>query len=116
MLWLGEKLIPELQLGSIARTSIAEADAAGANDFLKRWIRVEGPERILAWAAGHDQSIEWEGMYAHHCQACLRLYKDPKVRRVITDHYAEKIADVAFKEWLLYHYAPDEQSLPTEVL
>ena len=102
---LGMRLIPELQIGTIEETSLEDADKRAADDFLKRWIRVEGPERILAWAAEIDQNIEWEDMYAHRCQACLRLYKDPKVRHVILQHHHEKLADVLFGEWLLFGYA-----------
>jgi organic radical activating enzyme len=101
---LGMRLIPELQIGHISGTSLAQADKAAADDFLKRWIRAEGPEKILAWAASHDCTIEWENMYAHRCQACLRLYKDPKVRAVIAKDHTEKLVDVMFAEWLLYHY------------
>jgi len=100
---LGMRLIPELQLGSLPDTRLVDADRAAAGDFLKRWIRVEGPEHILAWAAEHDPDILWEDMYAHRCQACLRLYQDPRVRKVISEHYEEKIADVLFAEWLLFH-------------
>jgi hypothetical protein len=100
---LGMRQIPELQLGNVANTSIAEADSQAESDFLKRWIRVEGPEKILAWAADIDPQIEWEGMYAHRCQSCIRLYKDEKVRRVIREHHQEKLADVIFQEWLIYH-------------
>lgn len=101
---LGMRTIPELQVGTVEKTTVAEADETAANDFLKHWIRVEGPERILAWASEHDANIKWEDMYAHRCQACLRLYKDPAVRRVIAERYQEKIADVVAAEWLLYHY------------
>lgn len=101
---IGMRLVPELQLGHIANMSISEADSAAADDFLKRWIRVEGPEKILAWAASIDTSIEWEDRYAHRCQACIRLYRDPLVGKVVREHHAEKIADVVFGEWLLYHY------------
>jgi len=101
---LGMRSIPELQLGHVRDTTIREADERGENDFLKRWIRVEGPEKILAWASRHDPEIVWEDMYAHRCQSCMRLYKDPKVRSVIREHHQEKIPDVIFSEWLLYHY------------
>lgn len=104
---LGMRLIPELQLGDTSSTSIADADRAAADDFLKRWIRVEGTERILAWAATHDPEIEWENMYAHRCQACMRIYQDPKVRDVIREHHKEKMADVLFGEWLLFHFDPE---------
>jgi organic radical activating enzyme len=101
---LGMRSIPELQVGRIGEITIAEADRLGEDDFLKRWIQVEGPERILAWAATKNPEIQWEGMYAHRCQSCMRLYKDPKVRQVIADHHQEKMADVILGEFLLYEY------------
>jgi hypothetical protein len=101
---LGMRLIPELNLGHVDTTSITEAIAEAEDDLLKRWIRLEGPERILAWAAGKDPSIKWQGMYAHRCQACLRLYKDPAVRDAIADHYQEKVPDLLFGEYLLYQF------------
>ncbi|MBV9440729.1 MAG: radical SAM protein [Candidatus Eremiobacteraeota bacterium] len=101
---LGMRTIPELQVGTVRDTKLADADRNAADDFLKHWIRVEGPERILAWAAEHDPSIAWEDMYAHRCQACMRLYKDPAVRKVIAEHHREKLADVVVGEWLLYDY------------
>jgi len=105
---LGIRLIPELQLGNIGETNLAEADRSAADDFLKRWIRVEGPEKILAWASTHDPEIKWEDMYTHQCQACMRLYKDQKVRKVIAEHHQEKIADIFFAEWLLFNYRPND--------
>lgn len=107
---IGMRLVPELQLGHIASTSLLEADRKAEDDFLKRWIRAEGPERILAWASEKDPSIEWEGMYAHKCQACLRLYQDATVRRVIREHHREKLADVLFAEWLLFEAVPRTNS------
>ncbi|HWM54330.1 MAG TPA: radical SAM protein [Solirubrobacterales bacterium] len=101
---LGMRNIPELQLGMIGSTSITEADERAADDFLKRWIQIEGPEKILAWAAELDASIEWEDMYAHRCQACIRIYKDPKVRKVITEQHLNKLADVCFQEWMMFHF------------
>jgi hypothetical protein len=100
------RLIPELNLGHIDDVSLNDAIAEAENDLLKRWIRLEGPERILAWAAEKDRSIEWEGRYAHRCQACLRLYKDPAVRTVIAEHYQEKVPDLLFGEYLLYQFQP----------
>jgi hypothetical protein len=43
---------------------------------MKIWLFVDGPERILAWAAGKDPRIEWENRYAHHYHACLTLFDD----------------------------------------
>jgi organic radical activating enzyme len=104
---LGVRMIPELAVGDITDTTLAAADKDAAEDFLKRWIRVEGPERILDWASRYDPAIEWEDRYAHRCQACLRLYRDPAVRRVILEHHQDKRADVLVAEWLLHHYRDD---------
>jgi hypothetical protein len=103
---IGARFIPELEIGRAGETKLAAAAQAAADDFLKQWIRIEGPEHILAWAATHDPEIQWEDKYAHRCQACLRLYKDPRVRRVIADNYLEKMADVLFAGWLLFGEAP----------
>jgi hypothetical protein len=99
---LGIRFVSELRIGNIRDTTLEQADRRASEDFLKRWIHVEGPERILAWAAAHDPSIEWENRYAHRCQACIRLYKDPKVRRVIADRHEEKMASVDAAEAVLY--------------
>jgi hypothetical protein len=69
----------------------------GASDFMKIWLWVEGPERILAWAASKDKRIDWEGRYAHHCHACLALFDDPLVRETIRTHYRERVDDVLMR-------------------
>jgi hypothetical protein len=98
---LGIRFAADLKLGNMPVVTLAEADARASNSFLNRWIRAEGPERILAWAAAHDPTIAWEGRYAHRCQACLRLLSDRKVRAVVEARGAEKAATVAFLETLL---------------
>jgi organic radical activating enzyme len=103
---LGTQQIPELQLGNVDDGSVTEMRSRAENDFLKRWIRCDGPERILQWAATKDTAIAWEGLYAHRCQACVRLYSDEAVRSVIREHYEEKIVDVLAAEWLTHTYQP----------
>ena len=70
--------------------AIEEAES----DFLKIWIHYLGSEKVLAWAAEKNPAIKWEGRYAHNCQACLRIYKDPAVGEVIREHYQEMIGAV----------------------
>lgn len=91
---LGIRFVPELQIGNIGEVTILEATQKAEGDFLKQWIRLEGPEKILAWAATIDPSIEWENMYAHHCQACIRLYRDQKVRKVIAERGAARFGEL----------------------
>ncbi len=105
---LGMRMIPELHLGHVEEVTLDEADRRASDDFLKHWIKVEGPEKILAWASGHDDSILWENWYAHRCQACVRIYSDEKVRAIIEKYHTEKMADVLTQEWLLHEYRPEE--------
>jgi hypothetical protein len=107
---LGALTIPELEIGNVPRDSLQELRQRAEGDFLKRWIRNEGPERILQWAAGKNPEIRWENQYAHRCQACKRLYTDPLVRAAITEHFEEKILDVLYGEWLLHHYEQDNDA------
>lgn len=97
---LGMRIVPEL---NVARAEgegfLARAVEEAENDFLKVWLRYRGPEKILAWAAQKDPSIDWENRYGHRCQACLRVYKDPAVGQVIREHYSEIVAEVLQCVW-----------------
>lgn len=98
---LGLRVIPELNVAhtgqpAFLRTAIAEAE----DDFLKLWIHHQGPAKVVAWAATHNPAIQWEGMYAHQCQMCQRLYQDEAVREVIDQHWQEMIGDVLQAAWL----------------
>ncbi|MCX4821243.1 4Fe-4S cluster-binding domain-containing protein [Streptomyces sp. NBC_01142] len=105
---LGTQAIPELQVGHVSTGGVHESRLRAEADFLKRWIRDEGPERILAWAAARDPRIVWEDQYAHRCQACKRLYSDPMVADAVREHYEEKVLDVLTSEWLMHR--PLQQS------
>jgi organic radical activating enzyme len=93
---VASRLLPELHVGEVndenaLRHAIDRAEA----DILKQWIRLRGPEKILAWAAERNPSIRWENTYAHHCQACQRIHRDPKVLEVIRQHYDEVVNEVS---------------------
>jgi hypothetical protein len=99
---IGLRLIPALTVGfADGNDSLRRAIAEAEKDVLKHWIHFKGPEKILAWAATKDPSIQWENMYAHHCQACQRIYKDPKVVEVIRQNYAEIALEV--EQWLQWN-------------
>jgi hypothetical protein len=97
---LTREKIPELNtdLDGTGWDSLLEE---GGNDFMKIWIAVDGPEKILAWAASKDPEIYWEDRYAHHCHACLGLFADARVRSAIRAHYRERIDDVVMRYCLL---------------
>jgi organic radical activating enzyme len=91
---LSRELIPEL---TVDQDDLEVILKTAGNDFVKIWLSVDGPERILAWAASKDPTIDWEDKYAHRCHACLALHKDPKVIKVIREHYHERLGDVLLR-------------------
>ena len=108
---LGLRLIPELNVATVKqRDFLRAAIAESEEDFLKLWIHYQGPERIVAWAASKNPSIEWEGFYAHRCQACHRLYKDDAIRAVVRDHWREVVGEVVQCAWLDEVFVPEALS------
>lgn len=91
---IGMRLIPELNPGYVdtpLETIVSESEG----DFVKLMLRYLGPFQILEWAAEKDPEIAWEDKYAHLCQACLHLYRDPRVGAVLSRHAAELETKVA---------------------
>lgn len=98
---IGIRRVPDLALGTIRDTTLAESEQQARQRFLLRWLRTHGPQSILAWASTHDSSIAWSGLYAHRCQACMRVFRDLRVTRLISDRGAEMAAEIAFIESVL---------------
>jgi hypothetical protein len=93
---LSRERIPELNYPTDGRALSDVLEEAG-RDFIKIWLFVDGPERILAWAASKNKGIQWENRYAHHCHACLAIFDDPQVRETILEHYRERVDDVLLR-------------------
>lgn len=98
---LTREQIPEMHVGSLREMPLSALVDQAFRDFMKVWLAVDGPERMLAWAASKDPSIEWENRYNHHCDACRALYHDPRVAAAIREHYHEVAADVLLRFALL---------------
>ncbi len=105
---LGMRITPELNVGrtNASENFLESAINAAENDFLKIWLRYKGPNKILAWVADKNQKIKWENIYAHKCQACLRLYKDPLVKQTIKEHYSEMLSEVLTTAFISDVYIP----------
>jgi organic radical activating enzyme len=103
----GNRLIPELIVSDINKPDfLGTAIENTENDFMKIWLHYEGPIKILAWAAEKNPNIAWENMYAHCCQACLRIYKDPTVMQTIKENYQEKVSQVISSAWMEEVFIP----------
>jgi hypothetical protein len=83
--------------------NLSDLVMSAGSDFIKIWLAVDGPERILSWAASKDPTIDWENRYAHHCHACLALYSDERVRAAIRQHHRERIDDVLLRYSIMLH-------------
>lgn len=60
-------------------SSFLRMQAVGELDIVKLLVRQIGPEKVLDRASNFDPRIKWENMYAHKCQACLRVFNDQAV-------------------------------------
>jgi hypothetical protein len=89
--------IPEMKLGDLRSARMRDLYDAQLRDFLKIWLRVDGPERIFRFAAEKDPAIVYPDAATHPCQTCAALFLNPAVRRALNDHYLEKIPDVMFR-------------------
>lgn len=102
---IGSRLINELMPGNIKDSLfLSKTLQESEEDFLKLALYHLGPEKLLAWVSEKNPSIKWENMYAHKCQACIRLYKDPIIKDTIISHYQELYAEVIFQNWFDEEY------------
>lgn len=86
--------IPELHLGSVADRTIQEVIESTPDDFLKIWIHVQGPERILEFVKEHLPDYELPLSSPHPCQTCLHLYKDERAKAIIRENYHKVEAEI----------------------
>ncbi|EHU0328769.1 hypothetical protein KY023_003278 [Vibrio vulnificus] len=85
--------IPEMKLGTINNlTSFSEKQE---DDFLKRWIKIDGPYSILEKMTDDHSKLN---NVVHPCQACAIIHKDMEVRENIKKRYKEHIIPIIFKE------------------
>lgn len=79
---LGMRTIEELNVGQVGE-DLGTIQSRAESDLLKLAIHYLGPFKLLQMAAQKNSAITWENMYAHHCQACSRLYNDHSVKTVL---------------------------------
>ncbi|MGT2625534.1 radical SAM protein [Streptococcus thoraltensis] len=84
--------ISELHLGKVIDSNLDELLSVHHNDFLKIWIFVEGPKKIVETAS------KWSGEpipnFAHKCLYCAYLYNDVSLLEAIKAHYLEIREDI----------------------
>lgn len=85
---LGMRQINELNVGRIG-DDLQSVRSVAESDVIKLAVRYLGPEYLLRWSEAWLPELNWRDMYAHHCQACARVYSDPAVKEVLMTHLDE---------------------------
>ena len=89
--------IPEMKLGKLTEHSMKTLIDQGLNDFLKRWLWLDGPDAILFFAHQKDNRVPFPKQNVHPCEACAQFYLDPLARRVVREHWHEIRDDVLLR-------------------
>lgn len=91
--------IPQLKLGQFKGGDVRNLYASQFEDFLKVWIRVDGPYLILKKVMG-ESYLDSVGDINHICQACAFLHKDQAVLSRLMTCYHEYVGDVMSEYYL----------------
>jgi hypothetical protein len=103
--------IPELKLGDLRKHRMRDLYQRALADFMKIWLRVEGPDQILRFARLKDPLIASPGGSSHPCQACVIVHRNSAVRRALTRHWQEKRGEVLFRFHMLRRLQERAQQL-----
>lgn len=106
--------IRELKLGRYAAGSLLETYKSQFDDFLKIWIAVEGPVKIVERVMGREASTFGDSVH-HMCQACAILHQDPCVRTRLEDSYSDYVPEVVSRFMAANALAAMEQQTGREV-
>jgi len=88
--------IPEMSMGCVSAENIRTKHAEQFDDFLKIWLKVDGPESIIKYVRSRRE-VPGPASFSHPCQACGFMYSSPEIRSYIREHFQEKMADVLFR-------------------
>ncbi|WCN14680.1 radical SAM protein [Marinomonas mediterranea] len=88
--------IPEMRIGDINNVNSFRNEQK--DDFLKLWIRVDGPYQILEHVLGREHEA-LKGI-VHACEACAILHQNKEVREKIHSVFENHILNV-YHKWRL---------------
>lgn len=105
--------IPEMKLGSIGdKDALRKAYDEQLNDFLKIWIKVDGPTSIIEQLMGSGYIENSIGTVSHNCQSCVYLHKKPEIVSALKENYEKYMSNVLIKyhasEFVSKKYSKDK--------
>lgn len=90
--------IPEMKIGSIDNPGgLQKAWDKQLQDFLKIWIKVDGPYTIIQKLMGEDYIENNIGTLSHNCQACVYLHKKTEIRTSLKQNYHRFVNDILLR-------------------
>ncbi|MCI0374432.1 hypothetical protein [Lacticaseibacillus paracasei] len=98
--------IPEMHFGKLKDIDLPEVLAAQYTDFLKIWIFVDGPEKIVKTAS--KWANENPPKFAHKCLYCAYLYNNQHLKDIILSNISsvkDDVLDRYYKKCLVFNYA-----------
>ena len=91
--------IPSMKAGKYQKGSLKEMYYNNFNDFMKIWLKVDGPEKNIILCLSEKIKI-WRNTLksiVHPCQACAIIYKNPEVRETLNNYYKEIVTSTIIK-------------------
>lgn len=85
--------ILEMKLGALSEKSMSKMFNEALDDFLKIWIHMDGPTKIMRNLFG-DEADEGLSQVQHICQACAIMHLHPRIRETLKARYTEFLPDV----------------------
>jgi hypothetical protein len=84
-----------LQLGNITseKNSLTRIFGTQKSDFMKQWLFVYGPVKILKQVKKWNPQIDSPKFY-HFCQTCAYIFNNQVVKETILENYTNIIDDV----------------------
>jgi len=88
--------IKEMDMGKLENGNIGALYSNQLNDFMKIWLRVDGPEAIIKFAKEKVPELNIS-ILPHSCQNCALIFNNPIVKNILREHFLEKVPDVLFR-------------------
>lgn len=82
------RYIKSMKLGDSKKKTLETAYYQEYNDFMKRWIFVDGPLKIMKKVHDWDNSIRVPA-FPHSCHYCALVFNDLKIQETIIKNYKD---------------------------
>lgn len=86
--------IPEMKLGTLGARPLKEMFLSQLGDFLKLWIHMDGPYRVITRLIGPEAADAALGKVSHICQACVILHQHDALRTALLERWHEFVPEV----------------------